>query len=220
MDRFWLTHAVLPGVAFLVLMGLIATFHLDTRIANTLFFDSASATWIGAHTRWAEVWIHAGGRDLVRAVALGALLILFSRRHRRVATFVLLAIGLSTGLAGLLKHLTNVDCPWSLAGFGGDRPYVALFGDRPQGLPPAACFPGAHSSSGFALLCFYFLLRDRLRRAARVALAAGLALGVLFAFGQEARGAHFLSHDLTSAVLVWYVQLGLYLRYAALRTCD
>jgi membrane-associated PAP2 superfamily phosphatase len=51
-----------------------------------------------------------------------------------------------------------------------------------------------------------------------VALAAGLAVGVLFAFGQEARGAHFLSHDLTSAILVWYVQLGLYLRYAASET--
>jgi membrane-associated PAP2 superfamily phosphatase len=214
MDRFWLTHAVLPGAAFLLLMALITTFHLDTRIANALFFDQSTATWLGAHTRWAEAWIHGGGRGLVRAVALGAALMLFSRRHRRAAAFVLVAIGLSTGLAGLLKHVTNIDCPWSLAGFGGGRPYVPLLGDRPDGLPPAACFPGAHSSSGFALLCFYFLLRDRSRHAA-VALAAGLAVGALFAFGQEARGAHFLSHDLTSAALVWYVQLGLYLRYAA-----
>jgi len=30
------------------------------------------------------------------------------------------------------------------------------------------------------------------------------------AFGQQARGTNFLLHDLTSAVLVWYVLLALY----------
>jgi membrane-associated PAP2 superfamily phosphatase len=215
--EFWLTHAALPGAAFLLAMAIITTLQLDTRVANAFFFDPVTATWLGAHTRWAEAGIHTGGRDLVRAVALGGALLLLSSRHRRSAAFVLLAIALSTGVTGLLKHLTNVDCPWSLTGFGGDRPYVALFADRPDWLPPAACFPGAHSSSGFALICFYFLFRDQSRRAARTALAGALALGTLFAFGQESRGAHFLSHDLTSLAVVWYVQLGLYLRYAAAR---
>jgi membrane-associated PAP2 superfamily phosphatase len=111
-----------------------------------------------------------------------------------------------------LKSVTNVDCPWDLERYGGSRPYVSLFGDRPDELPRARCFPGAHSSSGFALMCFYFLFRDSRRRAAQVALAGGLLAGAVFAFGQQARGAHFLSHDLTSAVLVWYVLLALYTR--------
>jgi membrane-associated PAP2 superfamily phosphatase len=34
-------------------------------------------------------------------------------------------------------------------------------------------------------------------------------IGIIFAIGQEARGAHFLSHDLTSALVVWVVLLGL-----------
>ena len=41
-------------------------------------------------------------------------------------------------------------------------------------------------------------------------LAAAIAVGIAFSIGQEARGAHFLSHDLTSAAIVWFVQLGLY----------
>ena len=58
--------------------------------------------------------------------------------------------------------------------------------------------------------CFYFVFRDRSRRLARWMLAAAIAVGIAFSIGQEARGAHFLSHDLTSAAIVWFVQLGLY----------
>jgi membrane-associated PAP2 superfamily phosphatase len=56
----------------------------------------------------------------------------------------------------------------------------------------------------------YFLLRDRSRYRARAALAAGMIVGVSFALGQEARGAHFISHDLAAAAIVWFLQLLLY----------
>jgi len=211
--RFWISHAVLPGAAYLLLMLAIVVFDADRNLANAFFYDAGTGGWIGAHTEWAETWIHTGGRDFVRAIALGTAVALTGsyfvdrlRPLRRETAFLALAIVLSTGLVGLLKHLTNVDCPWNLAGYGGANPYVMLFGDRPDVLPTAACFPGAHSSSGFALVCFYFVLRSPWRWAA---LTAGLAFGALFAFGQEARGAHFLSHDLTSAALVWGVQLTL-----------
>ncbi|HEY6125022.1 MAG TPA: phosphatase PAP2 family protein, partial [Steroidobacteraceae bacterium] len=79
-------------------------------------------------------------------------------------------------------------------------------------LARAQCFPGAHASSGYALFAFYFVFRDRSRRVARWLLAAAIAVGVAFSIGQEARGAHFLSHDLASAAIVWFVQLALYRR--------
>jgi membrane-associated PAP2 superfamily phosphatase len=121
-----------------------------------------------------------------------------------------MAMVLSVALVGGLKAITNVDCPWDLAGFGGELPHVALFADRPDYLPRAQCFPGAHASSGFALVAGYFALRDRAPAWARAWLGAGLSLGCVFAIGQEARGAHFLSHDLAGAALVWSVQLALY----------
>jgi hypothetical protein len=43
-----------------------------------------------------------------------------------------------------------------------------------------------------------------------VALWVSLAVGTLFAFGQEARGAHFLSHDVCSAFVAWFVALATY----------
>ena len=43
-----------------------------------------------------------------------------------------------------------------------------------------------------------------------MALWVSLAVGTLFAFGQEARGAHFLSHDVCSAFVAWFVALATY----------
>jgi membrane-associated PAP2 superfamily phosphatase len=218
-DNFRSTHLWWPLAVFLAAFGLIEALGLDRRIAHALFFDSATHAWLGggAGDAWARRLIHNDGRWLVRGVAaaalvgwLASLLVPRARQWRRSAGFVLLSMVAAVGLVGGLKSVTNVDCPWDLAEFGGSRPYVTLFGDRPDALPRAQCFPGAHSSSGFALLCFYFLWRDRSRRAARLALLAALLVGTLFTVGQEARGAHFLSHDLTSAAIVWFVQLGLY----------
>ncbi len=216
LSAFWLSHAVAPAAAFGLLMAFILGRHLDGPIARSWAYDAARG-WIGAHSWWAETVIHTGGRALIRLIAIAALVTwgvtFFSARHRhrrRGALYVVLGMLLSIGLVGLLKDLTNVDCPWNLSSFGGDQPYLSLFERRPPGLPHAACFPGAHSSSGFALMCFYFLLRDRSRRGALWALAGAVLVGVLFAFGQEARGAHFISHDLTSAMIVWWVLLALY----------
>jgi membrane-associated PAP2 superfamily phosphatase len=221
LDEFRRTHLWWPLALFLAAFWLIDALGLDRRIAHALFFDAATHTWLGAGAgaRWARGLIHDDGRWLVRGVAAAALLLWLAsfatrraRQWRRPAGFVLLSVVGAVAIVGGLKSVTNVDCPWDLAEFGGSRPYVTLFGDRPDALPQARCFPGAHSSSGFALVCFYFLWRDRSRRAARLALLAAALVGILFSLGQEARGAHFLSHDLASAGIVWFVQLGIYVR--------
>ena len=205
------------GLAFLTLEFL----GLDRRIAQWLYFDSASGAWLGtgAGDWWAHRLLHDGGRWVVRGIAAAALFtwalswpLPRLRPYRRGTGFVALAMIASISVVGGLKSITNVDCPWDLAGFGGQNPYVPLFADRPNYLPHAACFPGAHSSSGFALVCFYFIWRDRAPGLARWGLWAGILLGCVFAVGQEARGAHFLSHDLASLAIVWFVQLGIYVK--------
>lgn len=220
---FWRAHAWWPLLAFVVVFGALEIFSLDLIIAREWYFDVETARWLGTGTGewWARGLLHAGGRWVVRAVAAGALALWWLsfgikrlREWRRPAGFVILAMLLATLLVGGLKSVTNVDCPWDLIGFGGNNLYVALFADRPDALSRAQCFPGAHASSGFALLCFYFVFRDSSRRLARWMLAAAIAVGIAFSIGQEARGAHFLSHDLTSAAIVWFVQLGLYSAYA------
>jgi len=216
---FWRRHAWWPLLGFVLAFGTLEIGSFDRAIADYWYFNVHTAHWLGTGSGdwWARGLLHTGGRWLVRSAA-GAALVVWGlsfawdrlRPWRRQAGFVVVAMLLSIGLVGALKAVTNVDCPWNLAGFGGDKPYVALFADRPDALPRAKCFPGAHSSSGFALLAFYFVFRDRSRRTARWLLAGAVAVGVAFSIGQEARGAHFLSHDFTSAGLVWFVQLGLY----------
>ena len=216
---FWRRHAGWPLLAFVIAFGIMEIFSLDRVFAREWYFNVHTAQWLGAGNGewWARGVLHTGGRWVVRAIAALALLtwaLSFAftplRQWRSSAGYVVLSMLLATLLVGGLKAVTNVDCPWDLAGFGGHNPYVALFADRPDALRRAQCFPGAHASSGFALFCFYFVLRDRSRRLARWALAVAVAVGVAFSIGQEARGAHFLTHDLTSLGIVWFVQLGLY----------
>lgn len=216
---FWRRHVWWPLLAFAVLFGILEVFSLDRIIAREWYYNVHTAQWLGAGSGewWARGVLHTGGRWVVRAIASAALAlwglsfaVASLREVRRSAGFILLSMLLAMLVVGGLKAVTNVDCPWNLAGFGGHSPYVALFADRPDALARAQCFPGAHASSGFALFCFYFVFRDRSRRLARWMLAAAIAVGIAFSIGQEARGAHFLSHDFTSAAIVWFVQLGLY----------
>jgi membrane-associated PAP2 superfamily phosphatase len=219
---FWRRHAWWPLLAFAVVFGTLEVFSLDRVLARQWYFNVHTAQWLGAGPGewWAHGLVHNGGRWVVRGIAAAALAIwalsfaLASLREwRRTAGFVLLSMLLAVLVVGGLKLVTNVDCPWSLTGFGGHNPYIALFADRPDALARAQCFPGAHSSSGFALVCFYFAFRDRSRRLAYWLLGIALAVGIAFSIGQEARGAHFLSHDLASAAIVWFLQLGLYARF-------
>jgi len=218
---FWRSHVVHPLAVFLPVFFLVEWFGIDRAVAHALFYSSSSSHWLGSGDGnwWAHDLIHDGGRWLARALGAWALVMWLAsfvtvraRPWRRSAGFVFLAMASSIVIVGLLKTVSNVDCPWDLAEFGGDRPYVALFADRPDLLPHAQCFPGAHSSSGFALVCFYFVLRDRSRRFASWALCIAGLVWAVFALGQQARGAHFLSHDLASLAIVWFVQLALYVR--------
>lgn len=216
---FWRLHAWWPLLVFAVAFGVLEVFSLDRVITRAWYFNLHTGQWLGAGSGewWARTILHNGGRWVVRGVAAAALAfwalsfcVSDLRAWRRSSGYVLLSMVLATLLVGGLKSVTNVDCPWDLAGFGGNSPYVALFADRPDALARARCFPGAHASSGFALMCFYFVFLDRSRRLARWMLALGIAVGVAFSIGQEARGAHFMSHDLASAGIVWFVLLALY----------
>lgn len=162
--------------------------------------------------------MHDWGRNLIALIFLGAtglfLLSLLFRTHlrhwRAVAAYLALCIALSTSLVGLGKKLTNVDCPSDLQQFNGQRPYVHLFSDKPDNLARGRCFPGGHSSGAFSLFALYFIFLIYQPRHARKVLLGVIALGLIYSLAQWARGAHFVSHDLWSAAIGWYISLGLY----------
>lgn len=216
-EIFYGRHLRAPLIVFVLLAGVLASTTFDLSIAHAAFFDESQGRWIGATSWWTNDLAHRDGTWLVRIVALCSLTLWMAtwlHPHlmalRRAALYFFLAIVLSVGVVGLLKTLTNVDCPRDLSEFGGPFPFIHLFQDRPDTLRHARCFPAAHASSGYALMALYFALRERSRNAARAGLAAGLLLGLVFGIAQQARGAHFVSHDLWSAMLVWTISLSLY----------
>lgn len=213
---FWWRHARYPLVAFVALAAIAAITRLDLFVAR-IFFDSLQGEWVGAHDWWVNEFAHTGGRWAVWAVEALALCLLVAaliepslRRLRRPAGYFALSVALTVGVVGLLKTMTNVDCPWDLAPFGGGFPFVHLFADRPDALRHAQCFPAAHASSGYAMFALYFALRERTVVLARIGLCVGLALGLVFGICQQSRGAHFASHDLWSAAIAWIVALSVY----------
>lgn len=216
MPRFWISHALLPALFFAVAVILFETTTIDITLANH-FYDFTSQRWPYKESWWASQLIHEGGRRLIQLLFLGSVVVLAlsyrragMKPYRRAAAYMALVLMIAPGIVSSGKHSSNTDCPWDLDLYGGDRPHVHLFEARPGNLPKAQCFPGGHSSGGFALLGLYFLFLRRNRRLARLGLAIGLGAGGLFAFGQEARGAHFLSHDSWSAFICWFTALGIY----------
>jgi membrane-associated PAP2 superfamily phosphatase len=218
---FRLTHVVLPGVLLLAASLLAQFSHVDFLALDTLF-DFDSRQWWYGESWWANSLIHEWGKNLIVLIFLVAFFIWLGSwifKHSRLprwryqAGYVVLAIVFTTSLVGLGKKLSNVDCPRDLEHYNGNRPFVHIFSDKPNELPRGYCFPGGHSSGAFSLLVFYFLFYPRNRRLARLSLGLALVLGAVYAWGQWVRGAHFPSHDIWSAAIGWYVNLGLYVAY-------
>lgn len=162
--------------------------------------------------------MHSGAKLLAIGIAFavfGAFLLTWllpnwaSQRRR----LLWIAAGMAGGslLVSVLKHGSALHCPWDLAEFGGYAPFHGLFDSLPAGVGAGRCFPGGHASGGFALMAFYFGLRDTHALAARLCLAAGLTAGMAMGWSQMMRGAHFLSHNLWSAWTVWTFLALLYL---------
>ena len=109
-------------------------------------------------------------------------------------------------LAGIGKKSTNIFCPAEIRRYGGDVAYAKLCEPFPAADRPArrgGCFPAGHASGGFALMG---LLLVRATRRWRVgAIALGLGLGWWMGGYQMLKGAHYLSHTVTTMLVAWLV---------------
>jgi membrane-associated PAP2 superfamily phosphatase len=208
-------HLALPLYALACAAFLFETTDWDLRTCGP-FWNPVSGRWVGEDAFWANGLLHDGGKWAVVAWASSALILfLASLRSRRLerwkwpALYLLLCTVLGTGAVGILKATTGRHCPRELTAFGGTVPYTTLFDGLPPNTPPGHCFPSGHASGALSLLGLYFVARARRVRRPVVWLLPGLVLGSLYALGQHARGAHFLSHDLWAAAVCWIVALGL-----------
>ena len=143
--RFVLRHLWLPLLCVLWVLLLIAAGGVDIALADRIY------AWEGQH--WAlrqafstEILVHKAGRNLsllawftVLALCLYSLSRDAWRDRRRPLAYLLVSTVVATALVAWIKHWSNMDCPWDLVRYGGDRPFIGLFGLRPVGLQRGAC---------------------------------------------------------------------------------
>lgn len=209
-------HALAPALAAVAALVVFETTGLD-RAVTDLAYDRATQSFPWRHHDVFELVTHDLMKWLVIAFGVTMLVGLASSwkrpefRHWRMTLFyVPLCLALAPAVVAALKASSFKHCPWDVDVYGGYAPYLSLLDAHPAGLKPGKCFPGGHASGGFALTSMYFALRVHAPRAARNWLLAGLAYGGAMGAARIAQGAHFLSHVVASAVVVWFVCLALY----------
>ncbi|KQO02215.1 hypothetical protein ASF01_00300 [Stenotrophomonas sp. Leaf70] len=210
-------HLLIPLLIALAASAVLMAGNGDQWLAD-LFYRWEGGQWALKDSWWTSHVVHRGGKNLSTLAALLVMLALlracFDTRWkplRMPLLYLLLAVGLSTGMVALLKSMTQMDCPWDLQRYGGLRPFIGLFQPRPVMLGHAACFPAGHASAGYGWVALYFFalrMRPQWRWAA---LAVAVATGLVFGISQQLRGAHFLSHDVWSLAVSWTVAVLIYL---------
>lgn len=202
----------------LLLMALLLVFEpsqIDLALEDLLYVPGTG--FIGNNNWFLENFLHDWAKRGVIAVGVIALagslagylfgVSLDSKRW----LYVFLAMAIASSTVMPLKRLTEVHCPWSLDRYGGVEHYSPLTGPRAAPVEKAGkCWPGGHASSGFCLFALFFALKDIRPRAARVALLLALGLGITFSVGRMLQGAHFLSHNVWTALIDWTVSALLY----------
>lgn len=213
-NRFWLQHAYLPLVLIVPALFLVETTGLDAWLADR-WFALGGGAWAFRDHWLAYDLIHHHGKQMIIAFALLLIALLVSgswseaiRPWRRRISYLLLCMLVLPGLVAFAKHASPVYCPWNIARYGGEQPFRHLF-DYSLG-SGGHCFPSGHASGGFALIAVYFAALGAVKRPA-LYLLPGLLVGWTFALGQQARGAHFLSHDLWTLGFCWFGALVLFL---------
>lgn len=214
---FWVSHVLVPILIGLALVFVYPATNLD-KLLIAPYFDPVLRVFPLRRDPFMENVMHAGLKYLIMTLSICILsLAIISnfykpyKVYRRKLVWSFAGLMASTTLISILKHYSIHGCPWSLAAYGGNLPELGLFSVLPAGVKAGHCFPGGHASAGFALMTFYFVFRDRAPLLATKILWGALFIGMMMGWSQMARGAHFLSHNLWTALIVWVLLVTMYI---------
>lgn len=107
----------------------------------------------------------------------------------------------------LLKRLTNIDCPWSFHEFGGQLSYINSMDFFTEKALKGQCFPAGHATGGFIWLSWAMIFHRHSSMLAKKMLVIGLSLGLVMGISRMAQGAHFLSHTISTVMVIWLTTL-------------
>jgi membrane-associated PAP2 superfamily phosphatase len=217
-QRFLLRQTAFLILGAIALLALFGSSDLDRSVSRWFFHDAQRTFPLVNHWLLKTV-LHDAAQAASALAALALVGVTASawlarkpgRLHgmRRELLFASVAAFISAALVGALKHFSTHVCPWDLTDFGGLATYRQLF-TAPTALHAVrGCLPAAHPLTGYAWLGVGFVLYPTARRLARQTWYLAFTAGTVCGFVQVMRGAHFLSHVLWSAWLVWAVSVAI-----------
>jgi len=214
--RVLLYHGMALAAGAIALTLGLGDGRVDLSIARW-FFDDVRRVFPLTNQWLLKTVLHDAARTTSVLAALGLMVLAGTsylvrgwraiRVHRAELLFVSIAMLAAAATVGALKYFSSHACPWDLTAFGGSVAYHALLDAQAATPDVAGCFPAAHPLTGYAWLAVGFVLYPMSRRRAWQAWAFAFGLGTLFGAVQIARGAHFPSHILWSAWVVWSVNV-------------
>jgi membrane-associated PAP2 superfamily phosphatase len=186
---------------------------LDMPLAQV--FGNAQGFPLRDHP-WLAQGLHDGVRQLGWLLLLGLTLAVgwpvgaLKALRRGQRAWMVGSVWAALVVVVVLKGLNRTSCPWDLTAFGGTAQHLSHWWWGVADGGPGHCFPGGHASTAFAFLPLAWWLRPvnpvAARRWALAIVLGGLLLGAV----QQARGAHFLSHNLWTGWLCWATTWGLH----------
>jgi membrane-associated PAP2 superfamily phosphatase len=219
MKRTMVNRQILVTSGLLLLaLALFELTNIDLLLQDRLFLEPAHHWLVDAKDPVWRFLLYDGIKAALIILGIGVLSSYIAsfrsarlRPLRRRLLILLLAMAFVPLLIAGLKDFTNVYCPYQLARYDGDKPYVKVFESYPQGFQQTdrgRGFPAGHASGGFALMALYFFFRQKQHRL--TGWLFGFGIGWAMGLYQMARGAHFLSHTIVTMLGAWLIILVLY----------
>ena len=181
---------------------------LDLKLAD-LYYDPGLKDFPWRNTWFATTVMHDWAKYLI--ISFGLLLFIttlsdaiypirkispLARAQLRVVTLTMILAPLTVAI---LKHASNIHCPWSIDRYGGNQLLLKLLDWTPPGWSAGQCFPAGHASTGMWLVALAAFWLPHHPRRALLAFLGGGSVGLALGWVQQMRGAHFLTHTLATA---------------------
>ncbi|MBC7713660.1 MAG: phosphatase PAP2 family protein [Rhizobacter sp.] len=197
---------IIPSIFLIVLVFVFHQTFLDEWLASHFYVQGSS--WIYRNNYILEKILHKDGvifSTTILVAVCGYWIYLWKsktdEKRRDYCGFITAATVLTIVCVFFLKRWSTLPCPWDVVAFGGDRAPSALWQMFSSNLPNGKCFPAGHSSGGYGFLSVYFGYTFIYGNRNLKTLIPGLVIGITFGITQQMRGAHFLSHDLTTILI-------------------
>lgn len=202
----------LPISLYIAVITPIILFDIDWHFAH-FWYQLEGGQWALKSAWLTQKILHDDAHDLAVGLYVMVLILYlvsfksqFLAKYKSGLAYLSLSLPVATLTVSLFKRMIAVDCPWSVIDFGGHQAYQTWFHSLWSPIAGAGhCFPAGHASSAYMFFGVYFFSRHYWPKQSALILALVIIMGLVFGIDQQIRGAHYISHDLTSALICWLV---------------